>query len=88
MTENKRKSAGKGMLRPLVVTDPLKPPLAVLVKLGACAVHADEMRSYHFDQGAPQFHFDLSAMAQTLDDPEVKDWIAQMTKLGFMPVKR
>ena len=80
--------AKPGSVRSVVVADLLHPPLGILVKLGACAVHADEMRSYHFDQTSPQFHFDLSALGQALDDQEVKEWLAQMTKLGFMPVKR
>jgi hypothetical protein len=52
------------------------------VKLGSIAVHADEALS-------PGRHsFDVAALRSLLSDPEVAEWIAAMTKDGFLPVKR
>lgn len=68
--------------------DPMKPPLSLLMKLGSAAVHADEMRSYNFDPRRTEYRFDRVALDQALDDPDVKAWIAEMTKLAFLPVKR
>ena len=69
-------------------SDPLKPSIQLLIKLGSALVHIEEMRSYHFDASKHEYTFDAAALSQTVDDPAVQDWIAQMTKLGFMPVKR
>lgn len=63
-------------------TDPLKPSVGVLVKLGSIAVHVDEML------GPTGHAFDREALGTLLRDDEVKDWIASMDKLGFMPKKR
>jgi hypothetical protein len=70
------------------VSDPLKPSVGVLIKLGSAVVHIEEMKSYRFAPSEHAYAFDLAALSQTLDDPEVKEWLAQMSKLGFMPVKR
>lgn len=67
---------------------PLKPSIGVLIKLGSAIVHIEEMKSCHFAPSEHAYTFDLAALSQTLDDPEVKEWIAQMSKQGFMPVKR
>jgi len=62
--------------------DPLNPPLALLVKLGSIAVHVDEMLS-------PQGHgYDKIVIQGVLQDPEVIEWIAEMTHKGLLPVKR
>lgn len=64
------------------MTDPLKPSLTLLVKLGSIAVHTDELLS-------PGGHaFDKQAIQTLLGDPEVTVWIKQMTKAAFLPVKR
>lgn len=62
--------------------DPLKPNASVLSKLGSIAVHADEMMS------TDGHVFDKYAMQQLIDDPEVKEWIASMDKLAYLPKKR
>lgn len=62
--------------------NPLKPSIRLLVKLGSAVVHADE----YFSTG--RHEFDLIAFQQHLADPEVKEWIAVMTKSAFLPVKR
>lgn len=65
-----------------MTTDPFKPSISLLMKLGSAVVHADEML-------LPGGHeFDRVALLQILDDPEVKTWIAQMTKKAMLPVKR
>jgi hypothetical protein len=64
------------------VSDPLKPALALLVKLGSIAVHADEFLS---DEGHP---FDKVALKSLLSDLEVSDWINQMNKMAMLPKKR
>lgn len=61
-------------------TNPLKPPLTLLVKLGSIAVHVDEMLS------VGGHAFDQTATEQLLGDPEVKQWIKDMG--AYMPVKR
>jgi hypothetical protein len=62
--------------------NPLTPPATLLVKLGSIAVHADEMLS-------PGGHaYDKVALEQLLQDPEVKEWIARMDALAFLPKKR
>jgi hypothetical protein len=61
-------------------TNPLKPSLSLLVKLGSLAVHCEEMLS-------PAGHqFDKAAIDTLLHDKEVKAWIKAMG--AFMPVKR
>jgi len=62
------------------MSDPLKPELGLLVKLGSIAVHVEEMMS-------PKGHrFDKAAIQTLLDDAEVKQWIKDMGV--YMPVKR
>lgn len=62
--------------------DPLKPSPSLLCKLGSVIVHADELLS-------PDGHdFDRVALGVVLNDPEVKTWLEQMTKMGFIPLKR
>jgi hypothetical protein len=60
----------------------LQPSVALLVKLGSIAVHAEELLS-------PQGHqFDRAALQTLFEDQEVKAWIAQMTEMAMLPVKR
>jgi len=62
--------------------DALKPAITLLVKLGSIAAHVDELAS-------PSGHiFDKIAVAGLLNDPEVKDWLAQMNKMAMIPRKR
>ena len=64
------------------MSDPLKPNIPLLIKLGSIAVHVEEMLS-------PYGHeFDKSAIETLLSDPELKEWIKEMAALAFMPVKR
>lgn len=61
-------------------TDPLKPSLSVLTKLGSIAVHADEMMS------GEGHAYDRIALTGLLADAEVQLWIRAMGV--YMPVKR
>ncbi len=62
--------------------DPLKPSVALLVKLGSIIVHADEYLS-------PSGHqYDKAAFDHVLQDCDVQEWIKQMTDMAFLPVKR
>jgi hypothetical protein len=63
-------------------TDPLKPLLTLLVKLGSIVIHADE---YLSPEGHP---FDRQALVPLIRDPEVEKWIAAMHKQCFLPQKR
>lgn len=64
------------------MSDALKPPVTLLVKLGSIAVHVEELLS-------PAGHdYDREAIKSLLADPEIKDWIAAMDKMAFMPKKR
>jgi len=61
-------------------SDPMKPPLSLLVKLGSAVVHAEELLS-------PAGHkFDHIALNQLLRDPEVVEWMKAMG--AFLPVRR
>lgn len=54
----------------------------LLINLGSIAVHAEEMLS-------PKGHdFDVHALRTNLENAEVKEFIAAMQKLAFVPVKR
>jgi len=60
----------------------LKPEVTVLIKLGSIAVHADEYLS-------PKGHeFDVVALKALLEDPEIVEWLEEMNKMAFLPVKR
>jgi hypothetical protein len=59
-----------------------QPSISLLVKLGSIAVHTDE---YLSTGGHP---FDRTAIEQLLIDPEVKQWIIEMGKMGMLPIKR
>jgi hypothetical protein len=62
------------------MSDPLKPGLSLLCKLGSIAVHAQEL----FE---PKGHvFDREAMLSVLGDVEVQQWIKDMGV--YMPVRR
>lgn len=64
------------------MSDPLKPSVGLLVKLGSIAIHAEEILS-------PDFHeYDVSAIKTVLNDPEVREWITTMDKMAFLPKKR
>lgn len=64
------------------MSDPFKPPITLLVKLGSIAVHLEEILS-------PSGHiFDRHALQTLWDDEEVKEWLAQMNKMAMLPVKR
>lgn len=66
----------------MAAADALHPSLTLLVKLGSIAVHADEAT-------APGAHrFDIVAIRQLIDDPEVATWLAQMDASAFLPKKR
>lgn len=61
-------------------TDPLKPSVALLSKLGSIVVHFEEVLS-------PKGHaFDAHALKSLLNDPEVKHWVKEMGV--YIPVKR
>ena len=60
----------------------MKPQIGVLVKLGSIAIHVEEMLS------SKGHHFDRVALQSLLDDPEVKEWLAAMDAMSFLPKKR
>lgn len=62
--------------------DITKPCLSLLVKLGSIAVHAEEI----LEPGGHRF--DLSALSTLLEDSEVREWLIEMSKSAFLPVKR
>lgn len=68
------------MKRKTAKPDSQAPCLALLVKLGSIAVHADELLSPHGHE------FDRIALRDCLADPEVKAWIAAMGV--YLPLKR
>jgi hypothetical protein len=64
------------------VSDPFRPSVALLVKLGSAIVHAGEMTE-------PGSHeFDLASFMALATDPEVVAWREQMDELALLPKKR
>ena len=64
------------------MNNPLNPSATVLIKLGSMIVHYQEQLS-------PLGHyFDKAALTTLETDPEVIEWLKQMTQLAFLPVKR
>jgi hypothetical protein len=64
------------------VSDPLKPAVSVLCRLGSIAVHVDEMLS---DDGHA---FDCAAIKQILADNDLRQWLSEMDKMALLPKKR
>ena len=64
------------------MSNPLKPSLSLLTKLGSIAVHVEEMLSPHGHA------VDVSALQALQDDPEVIEWRAGMDILALLPKKR
>jgi hypothetical protein len=62
--------------------DALRPKPALLAKVGAIVVHADELLS-------PGGHaFDRAALRSLLDDPDVGQWLQEMRRMALVPRKR
>lgn len=61
---------------------PMNPSISLLIKLGSIVVHADEYTS------AGSHDVDREAIRSGLMDDDVQAWIAEMTKLAFLPLKR
>ena len=70
------------MSRQAGTTDPLKPSVSTLAKLGSLLVHLDEGNSRNGHA------FDWTAARTLWDDREVQAWLAAMQKLALVPVKR
>lgn len=64
------------------MNNPFNPNAILLVKLGSALVHADEFMS---PGGHP---LDKTTFDGLMQDAEVQEWIADMTKLALLPVKR
>lgn len=62
------------------MSDPTKPTIALLAKLGSIVVHAEEMLS---QKG---HYFDKLAFEHLLKDGEIQAWLKAMGP--FIPVKR
>lgn len=77
-----KKRKGKRVASGTGTEDMKKPSLGLLVKLGSIAVHAEEIISPH------RHSFDIDAIQSLLDDAEVREWIACMSKAALLPVKR
>lgn len=60
----------------------LTPPISILIKMGSIAVHVEELLSKDGHE------FDKVALDSLLSDPEVKEWMAEMSKLALLPLKR
>ena len=64
------------------MSNPLKPGADVLVRLGSLAVHVDEFISEDGHEA------DLHAIKSLLDDDILKNWLEDMRKGAWLPVKR
>lgn len=60
----------------------LKPGVALLAKLSAIVVHAEEWL------GDNRHEHDLLALKGLLSDAEVQEWLQGMTELALAPLKR
>jgi len=67
---------------PPAMSDPLKPSLTLLMKLGSLIVHYEEFIS------AGRHEFDLVAINTLCEDSEVQSWIKAMDKMALLPKKR
>ena len=63
-------------------SDPLKPAVSILCKLGSIAVHVQEMLS------TKGHHFDKVALESLMMDKELTGWLYDMDKLAMIPKKR
>ena len=64
------------------MSDPFKPSVGLLAKLGSIVQHLDEASS-------PNGHdFDWIAIRSLLADREVTTWLDRMHDQGLLPVKR
>jgi len=64
------------------MSDPLKPSIPLLIKLGSIIVHQEEKMS-------SQGHWmDQAALDTVRNDPEVVEWLGEMGRMAFLPVKR
>ena len=63
------------------MSDPFKPSVQLLIKLGSIAVHADEA----VNSGHP---FDAMTINSLLEDTEVKAWMKSMGDKALLPLKR
>lgn len=64
------------------MSDPFKPSVGLLAKLGSIAQHIDEV------SGEDSHAFDWVAIRSLLADPEVSSWMDKMHKQGLLPVRR
>lgn len=64
------------------MSDPFKPSVGLLAKLGSIAQHIDEV------SGEDGHVFDWVAIRSLLADPEVVVWLDKMDKQGLLPRKR
>lgn len=64
------------------MSDPFRPSVGLLAKLGSIAQHIDEVC------GTDGHAFDWSAIRSLLSDPEVTAWLDKMHKQGLLPVRR
>lgn len=64
------------------MSNPLKPDMKLLCKLGSIIQHADEMLS------PKGHHFDKDALLAILKEPDVKAWLKDMDKLALIPKRR
>lgn len=63
-------------------SDPLRPSAALLSAIGSALVHADE---YLSEEGHP---VDLEAFRSAMRNTGVRDWLAEMTAMAMLPVRR
>jgi hypothetical protein len=64
------------------MSDPIKPSVALLSKLGSIVVHLDEALS------TDGHYFDKVSLEQLQQDAEVKEWVKQMDGMALIPKKR
>jgi len=65
-----------------VTVNPLKPSLALLVKIGSAVVHADEF------MGPTGHPLDKTAFDDLMRNAELQTWLSDLTEKGYLPVRR
>lgn len=63
------------------MANPMKPPQALLMKLGSALVHFEEYVE-------TDIHTDLKAAQAIMEEHDVQEWLGEMRAKALLPVKR
>lgn len=66
--------------------DATRPGLMLLAKLGSLVVHIEEFLSLSGHEF--KWRLNKTVIEQLLEDPEVREWMAEMDRMALLPKKR